>query len=411
MIKPYACMRCMAQSDDIICPVCGATAEDAQRIRGALAPQTILNGKYLVGAALGGGGFGVTYRALKLNSLRPVQGETVAVKEYFPRNISTRRGNGSIEPNPRERENFDRWRSKFVQEYRMLHRMEQCPSVVHVLDIFEENNTAYLVMEYVEGTTIEKRVREQGPIPAQQLLKTMEPFINDMYRLNEHNVVHRDMNPSNIILRRDAPPILIDFGSARPNDPETKKTVLIRKGYAPPEQYDSDGRQGAWTDVYGLCATLYFALTGVEPPDARERRYDDRLQDIGELCPALSRRQANVLMAGLEMDYTKRPASFESLAAGLYYVPPASPEKPKEKTIAPVRPVQRDEDVAAALLAARRAARLAERVRRGSGAPILNELDRISRLSRLDEQAENLNRLLSESRPWFRVLTKLMRRK
>lgn len=239
----------------------------------------------------------------------------------------------------------------------------------------------------------------------------MEPFINDMYRLNEHNVVHRDMNPSNIILRRDAPPILIDFGSARPNDPETKKTVLIRKGYAPPEQYDSDGRQGAWTDVYGLCATLYFALTGVEPPDARERRYDDRLQDIGELCPALSRRQANVLMAGLEMDYTKRPASFESLAAGLYYVPPASPEKPKEKPAAPVRPVQRDEDVAAALLAAHRAARLAEKLRRGSGAPILNELDRISRLSRLDEQAENLNRLLSESRPWFRVLTKLMRRK
>ena len=411
MIKPYACMRCMAQSDDTICPVCGAPAEDAQRIRGALAPQTILNGKYLVGAALGGGGFGVTYRALKLSSLRPVQGETVAVKEYFPRNISTRRGNGSIEPNPRERENFDRWRSKFVQEYRMLHRMEQCPSVVHVLDIFEENNTAYLVMEYVEGTTIEKRVREQGPIPAQQLLKTMEPFINDMYRLNERNVVHRDMNPSNIILRRDAPPMLIDFGSARPNDPETKKTVLIRKGYAPPEQYDSDGRQGAWTDVYGLCATLYFALTGVEPPDARERRYDDRLQDIGELCPALSRRQANVLMAGLEMDYTKRPASFESLAAGLYYVPPASPEKPKEKSAAPVRPIQRDEDVAAALLAARRAARLAEKLRRGSGAPILNELDRISRLSRLDEQAENLNRLLSESRPWFRVLTKLMRRK
>ena len=111
MIKPYACMRCMAQSDDTICPVCGATAEDAQRIRGALAPQTILNGKYLVGAALGGGGFGVTYRALKLSSLRPVQGETVAVKEYFPRNISTRRGNGSIEPNSRERESFDRWRS------------------------------------------------------------------------------------------------------------------------------------------------------------------------------------------------------------------------------------------------------------------------------------------------------------
>ena len=111
------------------------------------------------------------------------------------------------------------------------------------------------------------------------------------------------------------------------------------------------------------------------------------------------------------LSYTKRPASFESLAAGLYYVPPASPERPKEKPAAPVRPVQRDEDVAAALLAARRAARLAEKLRRGSGAPILNELDRISRLSRLDEQAENLNRLLAEGRPWFRVLTRLMKRK
>lgn len=112
-----------------------------------------------------------------------------------------------------------------------------------------------------------------------------------------------------------------------------------------------------------------------------------------------------MLMAGLEMDYTKRPASFEALAAGLYYVSPASPEKPKAK------PARKDEDVAVTLLASRRAARLAERVRRGSGAPILNELDRISRLSRLDEQADSLNRLMAEGRAWFRVLTRLMKRK
>ena len=408
MSKPYACTRCMAPCDEKICPVCGAPAEDAQRIRGALAPQTILNGKYLVGAALGGGGFGVTYRALRLSRPQTGEEEMVAVKEYFPRNISTRSENGRLEPNPREQDNFDRWRSKFVQEYGMLHRMEQCASVVHVLDIFEENSTAYLVMEYIEGTTIEKRVREQGPIPAQELLKTMEPFINDMYRLNEHGIVHRDMNPSNIILRKGASPILIDFGSARPNDPETKKTVLIRKGYAPPEQYDRDDRQGAWTDVYGLCATLYFALTGVEPPDARQRRYDDELQDIGALCPALSRRQVDVLMAGLNLDYSKRPASFESLAAGLYYVPPTPPE-PSRPT--PVKPDPADGDVVPTLLAVRRAALLLERLHRGSGAPILEEVNRISRLSRLDEQAENLERLLAERPAWFRLLIRLLKRK
>lgn len=146
MTMPYACTRCMMPTEEAVCPVCGAKTENAQRIRDALPPQTILHGQYLLGAALGGGGFGTTYRALKLESVDPVRGEMVAVKEYFPHSIAARSDDGRVVPQRNDAKLFTNWRDKFVTEYNMLLEASRCPSVVQVLDLFEENNTAYLVM-------------------------------------------------------------------------------------------------------------------------------------------------------------------------------------------------------------------------------------------------------------------------
>lgn len=223
MTMPYACTRCMMPTEEAVCPVCGAKTENAQRIRDALPPQTILHGQYLLGAALGGGGFGTSYRALKLESVDPVRGEMVAVKEYFPHSIAARSDDGRVVPQRNDAKLFTNWRDKFVTEYNMLLEASRCPSVVQVLDLFEENNTAYLVMAYVEGETLAHRVCEQGAIPPEELMRMMKPFIENLRMLHEKKIIHRDIKPANIILKGGDTPILLDFGSARPNNPELRK--------------------------------------------------------------------------------------------------------------------------------------------------------------------------------------------
>lgn len=415
MTMPYACTRCMTPTEQRICPVCGAATENALRIRDALPPQTILNGRYLLGAALGGGGFGVTYRALKLESVEPVRGEMVAVKEYFPHSVAVREEDGQLQPWRNHTKEFTEWRDKFVTEYNMLHEMAHCPSMVQVLDLFQENNTAYLVMEYVEGETIAHRVREKGPIPPDELMAMMQPFIHDLTALHERKIIHRDIKPANIMLREENTPILLDFGSARPNDPQTKKTVLVSKGYAPPEQYDPNALQGNWADVYGLCATLYYALSGIEPTDAQERKYHDDLEHIHKLCPKLNRRQADVLMAGLAMDSTKRPSSFVELEAQMFGANEATATTGKENKENPptadASAMTDSEETTRTLLAAKRVGTLLKRLAPSKYDAMLTEIERISRMSSLTEQNERVQQLLQESGGLFRLLTQWFKRK
>lgn len=372
MTMPYACTRCMMPTEEAVCPVCGAKTENAQRIRDALPPQTILHGQYLLGAALGGGGFGTTYRALKLESVDPVRGEMVAVKEYFPHSIAARSDDGRVVPQRNDAKLFTNWRDKFVTEYNMLLEASRCPSVVQVLDLFEENNTAYLVMAYVEGETLAHRVREQGAIPPEELMRMMKPFIENLRMLHEKKIIHRDIKPANIILKGSDTPILLDFGSARPNNPELRKTVLISKGYAPPEQYEENGKQGCWTDVYGLCATMYFALTGQDPADVLERKCTikatgrDPLVPIQKLCPKLKSQWADA----------PKPA-----------------------------PIIDSAQTTRALLAAKRVGNLLKRFAPQKYEGILREIDRISRLGSIAQQAESLQQLLQGSGVIFRLLT------
>lgn len=327
MSENWICTQCMSPAKGIVCPQCGSVCEPARPIAQALPPQSILAGRYLVGGAVGGGGFGITYRALDLKNPDP-ESRIVAIKEYFPRSMAQRDGDLRVVPHEQHVQEFALWRDKIGQEYRTMVRLQNCDAVVHVRDVFGENDTVYLVMDFVQGDTLETRVRTGGPVPPEEVMRMLQLFLPQLHRMHAANVLHRDINPANIMLPPGQCPKLIDFGSARPNprSGNAPLTVLVRRGYAPPEQHVRNGRQGAWSDVYGLCACMYFALTGVEPPDAQARRVHDTLVPLSELCPQAPDVLTEAIMQGLQLEIPLRLADFEQLWS---LIAPAMPDEPE----------------------------------------------------------------------------------
>ena len=321
----WICPMCMSPSEGETCPQCGAQCNQHRPMAQALPPQTILAGRYLVGGAVGGGGFGITYRALDLKPIDP-DAPYVAIKEYFPRAMAMRDGDFQVKPHERAAADFALWRDKVGQEYRMLVHLQRCDAVVDVRDVFTENGTVYLVMDFVQGETLESRVKNQGPIPALELIRMLAQLLPELQKMHAANVLHRDINPANIMLPAGKCPKLIDFGSARPNprSNNTALTVLVRRGYAPPEQHERNGRQGTWTDVYGLCACLYYALSGVEPPDAQARNVNDTLQPLQVLCPEAPDVLTEAIMLGMKMEVPLRVPDFETL---WHLIEPAAQEE------------------------------------------------------------------------------------
>ena len=251
----------------------------------ALPPQTVLHARYLLGDTLGGGALGITYRAVQLDA--PARGRVVAVKEFFPRALAVRADDGSVQPMPKGAADFALYCARFVRGYRFLHAMADFPPLVPLLDLFEENGTAYVVMAYIEGETLAQRVKAHGVIPPRALMRMMRPFLHDLAALHQRQIIHRAIMPENILLRGENPPILLDFGGARPEDdwPLRRCPVLIGRGYLPPEQI-CQSRQGSWTDVYALCATMYYALTAKEPADVWERKYAEKSARMTRLFPS-----------------------------------------------------------------------------------------------------------------------------
>lgn len=314
MSEKWVCPQCMSPSEEERCPQCGAQCEEAGSIRQALPPQTILAGRYLVGRAVGGGGFGITYRAIDLTA-GPAEEKFVAIKEYFPRSMARRDGDIQVVPYEDHAQDFAVWRDKIGQEYRMMVHLRSCEAVVHVIEAFMENGTVYIVMDFIEGETLESRVKKNGPIPAKELLAMLKQLLPELIRMHAANVLHRDINPANIMLPPGKCPKLIDFGSARPNprSGNTALTAIVRRGYAPLEQHVRNGRQGTWSDVYGLCACLYFALSGVEPADAQTRQAMDVLRPLPLLCPEAPIVLTEAIMQGLQMEIPMRVPDFETL--------------------------------------------------------------------------------------------------
>ena len=314
------------------CPVCGRSEGAYAPLPHHLPPGTMLLGRYLIGRVLGEGGFGITYIGLDLRlELR------VAIKEYFPTDRVTRMSQVSLcvtQLMGAEDDGFQRGKERFLYEARTLARMEKQPEIVTVRDYFEENGTAYIVMEYVEGTTFKSWVKQNGGrIPPEELFSTIEPLFGALDAVHRSGLIHRDISPDNLMLENGMVRLL-DFGCARESAGGTKTmTVALKHGFAPVEQYQYKG-QGPWTDVYSLAATIYYCLTGETPPQALDRMCDDELIPPQKLGIPLSEQQERALLGGLGIRPRRRFQSVEEFRAALYAreLPPENePEEPEER--------------------------------------------------------------------------------
>ena len=297
-----------------------------------LPPGTVLDGRYRIDAALGQGGFGITYAAENVRL-----GLKVAVKELFWRDHSARAEGSQAVALPRaaDVDVFEEQKRRFLREARTLKDFADQPGVVRVLDYFEANGTAYIVMEYVEGETLAARCAA-GPMPAEDLIRGFLPLMDTLGRVHGQGVIHRDISPENIMVQPDGSLKLIDFGAARQfKAADGGFTSLARDSYSPSEQYDKNGKQGPWTDVYALCATLYSCLCGAPPQSAVQRIFLDELQPPSALGVAIDPACEAALMKGLKLWQGDRFKSMEELSAALRAALPGE-EAPADRT-APVR--------------------------------------------------------------------------
>lgn len=259
-----------------ICPACGYDSrKNAGKYPLALPEGTVLNGQYILGRVLGQGGFGITYVAQDHRT-----GALVAVKEYFPDTMATRSQGYTVSAYTGQREeNFTYGKECFLNEAKTLAEFIGNPNIVRVYSYFEENNTAYFVMEYVQGTSFQDYLKERGSIPWQEAKWILFPVMEALAAVHAKGIVHRDVTPDNIYITKKGEVKLLDFGAARYSlgDKSRSLDVVLKHGYAPKEQYSRHGRQGPYTDVYALGATFYFAITGRVPPDSIDRQDEDEL--------------------------------------------------------------------------------------------------------------------------------------
>ncbi len=307
------CPGCMKPKGDVeTCPHCGFKIEQDRNPQ-LLPYNTTLNARFLIGRVLGNpGGFGITYLAWD-RSLHT----RVAIKEFFPTGISVRSRENStvrIEGGVTEADYRDGIRV-FLEEARTLARFSH-PNIARVRDFFEENNTAYLVMDFYDGCSLSEYLkRSGGTLSESHILNTIKPVLAGLKQIHDQGFLHRDIKPSNIQMTPDGTAVLLDFGSARQymREKTTTLSVILTPGYSPVEQYYAKGEQGPWTDVYSVAASIYYLVTGTIPPSAIDRIHDDSLTPAIELNTSLSHAFSNAISKGMSIKPNNRPQNIDAL--------------------------------------------------------------------------------------------------
>lgn len=320
------CFGCFEQYDDSfdICPHCGYAEGTEPELATYMRPGAILNERYVIGRALGHGGFSVTYLAWDALLLHKV-----AIKEYLPSEYATRRPGESRLTifSGKEGEYFQFGKEKFLDEAKRLSAFQNEDGIVHVYDCFSANETAYLVMEYLDGITLseylkkETAVSPQGRIAPEEAISMLTPVMLSLQRVHDSGMIHRDIAPDNIMLLKDGGVRLIDFGAARHavHDCGKSMTVIIKDGYSPEEQYNSHSVQGPAADVYALSATLYQMITGITPPGAIERgeylqkHKRDMLPPPSKFNKAVTKTQDTAILNGMALHTQDRTQSVAEL--------------------------------------------------------------------------------------------------
>lgn len=282
-----------------------------------LKPGVILKERYKIEEVIGAGGFGITYRAWD-----PLLQSYVAIKEYYPSGIATRSADSSkvCVPVGQEQREYHRGRIRFLKEAQDVARFQSEPNIVSIYDYLEENDTAYMVMEYLHGCTLKQYIREHGGrLDTDHILNICLSVLDALAVVHKAGMIHRDISPENIFICEDLTVKLIDFGAAKQVylDGEQTMSVVLKPGYAPPEQYAKKDKQGPWTDIYALGATLYFAATGEKPEESFGRVLEDTIKPVCEVNPEIPRAMSQVIMRAMSVKIEDRYQTVEAMREAL----------------------------------------------------------------------------------------------
>ena len=334
---------------ETFCSECGRPYGSVETEPFALKPGTILDGKYLVGEMLGQGGFGITYIGFDL-----LLEQKVAIKEYYPmstgmvsrENSTTVVWSSAVMQKSGMEKGFD----SFLKEARKMAKLGGIPGVVGVKSVFIQNETAYIVMDFIEGETLLKKLQREGPMDYGTCISLMTPIMQALAEVHKHGIIHRDISPDNIMVQSDGKLILLDLGAAKDLDIQGKdgtmqaSQMVAKQGFSPVEQYGRDGKIGSWTDVYAMAATIYYCCTGVLPPSATDRMIEDTLT-----CrPRLTKEQFDVLAFCMSVLPQKRPQNMDALLQIVTHpagktppvrdVPKTEPIRPETRNLQPPKP-------------------------------------------------------------------------
>ena len=336
---------------ETVCPECGRPYGSVKAESFALKPGTILDGKYLVGEMLGQGGFGITYIGFDL-----LLEQKIAIKEYFPMSTGmvSREGRSTVvwSDAVMQKSGVEKGFDSFLKEARKMAKLRSIPSVVGVNSVFIQNETAYIVMDFIEGETLLKKLQREGPMDYGTCVTLMTPIMQALSEVHKHGIIHRDISPDNIMVRPDGKLILLDLGAAKDldiqgNDGGVQSSQMVAKhGFSPIEQYSKSGKVGPWTDIYAMAATIYYCCTGILPPPATDRTIDDTLA-----CqPRLTHAQFGILADCMRMRPQDRPQSMDTLlqmltrlqgeAKPFDKVPETEPIEQEARESAPPKPME-----------------------------------------------------------------------
>ncbi|MBQ4159470.1 MAG: serine/threonine protein kinase, partial [Clostridia bacterium] len=307
------CYRCFFEKPiaDRPCPKCGYKHTPAAVSPNCLLPGTLLHGRYIVGVALGVGGFGITYKCLDTKI-----GGVCAIKEYFPANFAVRStATKFVSVSEQNLERYNRVMKRFVEESRLLRKLQH-PNVISTYDSFFENNTAYYVMEYCDGIDLRRYTSNfSKKLDYAEGMNLLFQIMNGLEYVHAKGILHRDIAPDNIYVTKGNSIKILDFGSARSEMDQYNRelSVIIKVGYAPIEQYGGRGKQGPYTDIYALGATFYHLFTSRMPVESTQRVAEDTLTPFSRLRPDLPDNLKYCIEKAMELTTAKRIANIAEM--------------------------------------------------------------------------------------------------
>lgn len=314
-------MRCMGCMEEIsekeeVCKYCGYRKDEDVKEAYYLLPGKVVGGKYIVGKVLGYGGFGVTYIGWD-----NVLNRKVAIKEYLPSDFATRSYGAKMLTvfSGEAAEQFEAGLNSFISEAKRLAKFNHVPEIVDIYDCFIENDTGYIIMEFLEGVTVKEMLKEKHHIPVEEAKQIVISVLKGLSVVHREGIIHRDIAPDNIFLTKSGEVRILDFGAARYATALQSRSlsVILKPGYAPEEQYRSRGEQGPWTDIYSLGATFYRMVTGIRPDESIERLVEDTVKPPSQLGIEIEPNIENAIMNSLNIRKEYRIQDAESFLEAL----------------------------------------------------------------------------------------------